>query len=317
MECPIYCHPRTYVCLLDTGDACDTTEGLAGICRLLEDCPSARKKIQSGQFPEICGFIGTQSIVCCESKEASKEQEHPTKKIVGTKCQEKCREYAQYAYEIKESPTLSADSHVSKVLECTFEREPLIVGGTDASRREFPHMAQVGYRREKTLWYCGGTVIAENFVLTAAHCLWHNQHGKPVKVRAGMTNLHETTTMQEREVVDVITHPSYKGKYNDIGLLKITPFEMNTFVRPACLHTSKSIPSERAIASGWGNTEFSGSSSTDLQKVVLEFFSNQKCNQTYKREISQPGSSLGEGIKDDVMVCAGSSEFIRDTCQVI
>ncbi|VEN49897.1 unnamed protein product [Callosobruchus maculatus] len=120
-------------------------EGHAGICKLLEDCPDARKKIESGQFPEICGFIGTQSIVCCEGKAVPKDKEkdkegHPTKKITGTKCQEKCREYSQYAYEIKESPTLSADSHISKTLECTFERQPLIVGGTDASRREFPHM---------------------------------------------------------------------------------------------------------------------------------------------------------------------------------
>nr|CAI5846162.1 unnamed protein product [Callosobruchus analis] len=298
-----------------------TSLKVQGKCVLITSCRSVMENVKKfGKFPSMedtCGFKGLQTVICCpdEFNVSSKIQVETQNKTVGTKCHEMCRKYAEHVCRVIESPTLSLLSNFTKDCNCPFERIPLIVGGTKASKKEFPHMAQVGYRREKTLWYCGGTVIAENFVLTAAHCLWHNQHGKPVKVRAGMTNLHETTTMQEREVVDVITHPSYKGKYNDIGLLKITPFEMNTFVRPACLHTSKSIPSERAIASGWGNTEFSGSSSTDLQKVVLEFFSNQKCNQTYKREISQPGSSLGEGIKDDVMVCAGSSEFIRDTCQ--
>ncbi|CAH2012797.1 unnamed protein product [Acanthoscelides obtectus] len=299
----------------EEGDACDSDNGHKGICKLLEDCPAAVQRIKEGIFPEICGFVGTQSFVCCENKNTPKETEPTSKKETGIKSKEKCNQYGEYAYEVKESPTLTVDTQMSKVLECTFEREPLIVGGTEASRREFPHMAQVGYNREKPRWYCGGTLIAENFVLTAAHCLWHNQHGKPVKVRAGMTNLHDTSNMQVRDVLEVISHPTYKGKYNDIGLLKISSFEMNTYVRPACLHTTQSIPSKRAIASGWGNTEFSGSSSDDLQKVVLEFYSVDKCNQTYRREINQPGSSLGEGIRDDIMVCAGSSEYVRDTCQ--
>ncbi|CAH1975389.1 unnamed protein product [Acanthoscelides obtectus] len=306
---------------LGEGALCFTSLKVQGKCVLITSCQSVMDDVKNfGKYPSMedtCGFKGLQTVICCpdEFNVSSKIRAEPENLTVGTKCRQMCRKYADFQCTLIESPTLSLLSYYTKDCKCPFEREPLIVGGSKSSRMEFPHMAQVGYNREKPRWYCGGTLIAENFVLTAAHCLWHNQHGKPVKVRAGMTNLHDTSNMQVRDVLEVISHPTYKGKYNDIGLLKISSFEMNTYVRPACLHTTQSIPSKRAIASGWGNTEFSGSSSDDLQKVVLEFYSVDKCNQTYRREINQPGSSLGEGIRDDIMVCAGSSEYVRDTCQ--
>lgn len=48
-----------------------------------------------------------------------------------------------------------------------------VVGGEDATAREFPHMAALGYGDQNNIqWNCGGTLISEQHVVTAAHCVF-------------------------------------------------------------------------------------------------------------------------------------------------
>lgn len=123
--------------------------------------------------------------------------------------------------------------------------------------------------------------------------------------------------MQERAISEIVAYPEYSyTRYHDIALLRLSKnIDFNTYVRPACLQTEKDIPSSKVVASGWGATEFSGDTSNDLLKVVLELFSVDKCNYTYRRDISP--TRLRNGIVDDLMICAGSTKDLKDTCQVI
>ncbi|KAF6198848.1 hypothetical protein GE061_006871 [Apolygus lucorum] len=170
---------------LEEGDIC----GLSWTCKKLSECSSARQDLSSGRSPRICSFQGMLPIVCCRpEQEGSVEIENiderwppvtttttrrprpSTKKSISKR---KCEEYAEFVFTMEQVPTLSFDPQVVKKDECRRVEEPLIVGGKDAKAREFPHMTQIGYdnvRNSEIAWLCGGSLISERWVLSAAHC---------------------------------------------------------------------------------------------------------------------------------------------------
>lgn len=70
----------------------------------------------------------------------------------------------------------SDEDEQDSVLDVNIEKcdisSGFIVGGKAAKEKEFPHMAAIGYadKRGKVQFKCGGSLISERFVLTAAHC---------------------------------------------------------------------------------------------------------------------------------------------------
>lgn len=117
-------------------------------------------------------------------------------------------------------------------------------------------------------------------------------------------------------IVERIKHPDYKSqsKYNDIALLRLeSQIKFNKYVRPACLPTSYNPITTNAIATGWGVTEYQGSQSKSLMRVILELYSIQECNSTFGRLINR---QLKDGILEATQMCAGSHIDRRDTCQV-
>lgn len=117
-------------------------------------------------------------------------------------------------------------------------------------------------------------------------------------------------------ITERIKHPDYKvpSKYNDIALLRLAEkIKFNSYVRPACLANTFEPPTKKAVATGWGLTEYSGKPSKRLLKVILELYTHSECNQTYSNDINR---ALLNGIIHEQQVCAGSHDFARDTCQV-
>lgn len=132
----------------------------------------------------------------------------------------------------------------------------LIVGGSKAQFGEFPHMAAIAYLNfDRELFYgCGGTLISERFVLTAAHCR-SAERAKPILVRLGDLNLKtkgDTSTEISIRIKRFIVHPSYKKRTreNDIALIKLASavtFSIN--VRPACLQQDNNFGVRKALVS--------------------------------------------------------------------
>lgn len=84
-----------------------------------------------------------------------------------------CVENAKAVYGFVVPPTPTIDRQPVNTSLCALTTRKLIVGGTKAEAKEFPHMAAVGFDSPNgILWNCGGTLISSKIVLTAAHCIW-------------------------------------------------------------------------------------------------------------------------------------------------
>jgi len=236
-------------------------------------------------------------------------------KQVGLKSKQKCSEYATYSNEATCAISLSEEQN-----NIIPDKVQTIVGGKKAKPKEFPHMALVGYDHEGNgiEWNCGGSLISEKFVLTAAHCLNYFGIGDAKYVRVGDLVLNtdkDDARSQEFDIINKYGHPDYKppSHYNDIGLLEIDGFvKFDYYVRPACLHTNSSLNIKNFIATGWGRTGYLSGTSKELLKVELVHFSHKICNDTYKSDTSR---KLRSGIIDSIQICAGSALTGADTCQ--
>ncbi|XP_055639940.1 serine protease snake-like [Toxorhynchites rutilus septentrionalis] len=197
-------------------------------------------------------------------------------------------------------------------LKCT-KSVDLIVGGEDAREKEFPHQALLGYRKNETNtieFRCGGTLISERYVLTAAHC---SKGGKPVLVRFAELNLlDEYDNQVDLEIESFKNHHKYtaKDKYYDIALIRLKEEVIfSDYIRPACLWTGFDINVTSFIATGFGYlADSAGVISDTLRKVQLDLLDPEECNKEYRGIFI-----FRDGVVEN-QLCVGSIREGRDTC---
>ncbi|KAM7359745.1 serine protease snk [Cochliomyia hominivorax] len=185
-----------------------------------------------------------------------------------------------------------------------------------AAPGEYPHMTALGFRSKngKVDYKCGGSLISENFVITAAHCT--NLTGlQPDKVRIGDLNLMIEESYLEPQIRDIrkiYVHPDYRSNsyYNDIALLELTQEVVLTeFVRPIRLWTHDTIPFTTAYAMGYGATDFARKRTNRLTNLNMTIVSNSDCD----REMPKIPET-DRGIISS-QICARDYQLNRDTCQ--
>ncbi|GLG98206.1 Serine protease snake [Gryllus bimaculatus] len=122
-----------------------------------------------------------------------------------------------------------------------------VVGGELALEEEFPYMVAIGYMRGSNsaggnlVWGCGGSLISDRYVLTAAHCITDAQRFnlRPAALRMGVNNLTQGPQLPtDYSVANITLHPRHRGdlKYFDLALLRTDrPVSFTARQRPVCL----------------------------------------------------------------------------------
>jgi len=299
---------------LEENDICRQQDNQLWSCQKISNCPTAQTQLKQGKRPQTCGFIGNEPVVCCQPSESNRQPD-PTTRI----SMQKCREYGESVWTKVEQPL--GDGFI-KLDTCALV-EPLITNGTPAQPREYPHMALIGYgKRNNIEWLCGGSLISETFVLSAAHCTDAGKKGLASWVRLGDYDIfsrvddeNRDAESREYEIIERINHPGYKAPsvYNDIALYRLKePVVFNEYVRPICLQTDHTFAKTYALGTGWGRTEWGGRQSNVLQKVNLTIIGRKECVEKYKASI---GPKLAKGIVDASQLCAGDLANGKDTCK--
>jgi secreted trypsin-like serine protease len=175
-----------------------------------------------------------------------------------------------------------------------------IVGGEDADIKEHPW--QVGLNVNGGP--CGGSIIAQSWVLTAAHCFDFSKEPRNVRVRAGTDDYKKTGPWLTVE--RVVVHDKYNAqtKENDLALVKLK-FRPAGQAIPLANPGQKLHPCEVLEVTGWGRTTEGGTKSDKLQKAILPYIDNATCN--------EPNSYDGAVLPG--MMCAGLHGGGVDACQ--
>nr|XP_008542417.1 PREDICTED: coagulation factor IX [Equus przewalskii] len=182
-----------------------------------------------------------------------------------------------------------------------------VVGGENAKPGQFPWQVLL---HGKIAAFCGGSIINEKWVVTAAHCI---EPGVKITVVAGEHNTEEIDhTEQKRNVIRAIPHHSYNAtlnKYNhDIALLELDkPLTLNSYVTPICVadkdYTNIFLKFGSGYVSGWGRVFSRGRSASILQHLKVPLVDRATCLRSTKFTIHNN------------MFCAGFHEGGKDSCQ--
>lgn len=143
-----------------------------------------------------------------------------------------------------------------------------IFGGHEATRGQFPHQVSVRVRRSGTTFshICGGSIITDRFVLTAAHC-FQRRFPEPERYRlvagAHQNNNNDGVVYNVRRwilhegFVANFTQPNPQVR-NDIALIETaTTIRFNRLIRLITLHTGFIGSGTTGVVSGWGGTSVS------------------------------------------------------------
>lgn len=207
------------------------------------------------------------------------------------------------------APALDGSIPLREVLDAFGQgrlRPDRIVGGHDTTIEKNPWQvalvaAQVPSNAQAQ--FCGGSIIAPRWVLTAAHCVDNGTKPVQIAVLSGTKSLKEGG--QRSMVSDIIVHQRWNptSKDSDIALIQVSSDLYGQPITGPSQGAADLANGSVIIVTGWGATTWGGSGKSILQEVPVPYVSRSVCNKP---------ASYNKRINDN-MFCAG--KVGADSCQ--
>merc|ERR1719234_737347 len=173
------------------------------------------------------------------------------------------------------------------------QAEGKIVGGHEAQENQWPWQVALFI---DDAWFCGGSLISENYVLTAAHCA---DGASYFDIMAGAHNVRASSEPHRVEITSYNgwTHPQWDHNTlsNDVALIELpSPIDFNDYIAPSCMPSAGDTADvgELVTCTGWGKPPDSAGGISPVLRMVEDrpIISNSDCNAIY-------------GIVGDGVVC--------------
>ncbi|XP_065073609.1 CLIP domain-containing serine protease B4-like [Ochlerotatus camptorhynchus] len=288
-------------------DNCSDGAGVRGICVPLKSCDPISALLRRGGFTNDereylvksnCGTNEDGRMVCC-----------PLPRMLKAR--------------------FSSPASLPPVGVCGKATGDRIVGGDIAQLDDYPWLARIQYYKPNRRFgfHCGGVLINERYVLSAAHCIQSVPSSWTLyKIRLGEYDTVTDTdcsfydekdcadTQKDYLIASFYIHEDYfqenGADYNDIALIRLAvPVTFTPFIQPICLPTTQdqqkaATAPARMIVAGWGQTE---TKSASQYKMYLDIpgWSNDQCKEAF--------SSVSVDIID-TQLCAGGEKG-KDSCR--
>lgn len=192
-----------------------------------------------------------------------------------------------------------------------------IVGGTNATKFQFPHYVQIVSTvklNESSTGFsnCGGSVISSMYILTAAHCV---KDAILVRLILGFHTIADMEGIRQYHVKSIIVHDKYNATTlnNDIALIAVTKeINFTEYIKPIQFSCNYTLPDTKVLIAGTGLTDdVNKKLSTSVQWINSTIISNEKCSKWFSSIAASNICTIG---KQKYGACHGDSgtALIRD-----